>query len=143
MERSSRIEQAFWSAMLGAVWNVGLCSLVDLMTWKLRYFSLEVGVVWTGSLETMLWRGALVGAVTGWWLGSGRAMVLASAAGGLLLAVLHMLWRTLFQYTHLRYAIDLGVTVHFLINGLVVGVVAGVLTRHAFTDSRKQKTEAQ
>lgn len=142
MKRFSQLEQAIWSAVLGAGWNVVLCSLIDLLTWHLRYYSLSVGVVWSVSLETMLWRGAVVGAIVGWWLGHNRAILLASAGGGLLLTLLQALG-SLYQGTFLRYAIDIWVTTHFVLNGLLVGVVAGLLTRHALKASSKRRTEGK
>lgn len=136
----SRLERVIWTAVLGAVWNVILCSLVDLLTWHLRYYSLPVGVVWTVSMEAMLWRGALVGAVVGWWLGVNRTIVLASAGGGLLLALLKTL-ETVAEGTHLRYAIEIRVIAHFIINGLLTGTVAGLLARRALRSSAKQEME--
>ncbi|MGQ9739311.1 MAG: hypothetical protein ACUVRT_15605 [Armatimonadota bacterium] len=142
MKRLPQLEQAIWSAAIGAGWNVVMCSLIDLLTWHLRYYSLPVGVVWSVSLETMLWRGAVVGAIVGWWLGHNRAVFLASVGGGLLLTLLYAVgW--LSQGGFLRYAIDIGVTMHFVLNGLLVGVVAGLLTRYALKASLKQRTEGE
>ncbi|MDW8322455.1 MAG: hypothetical protein RMM08_13940, partial [Armatimonadota bacterium] len=84
----ARWERMLWSAVAGAVWNVGLCSLVDLATWQFRYFSHPLGIVWTGSVETLLWRGALVGALAGWWATGRLAALAASAAGGVLLTAI-------------------------------------------------------
>lgn len=131
-------ERTLWSAAAGAVWNVGLCSLVDLVTWQFRYFSHPLGVVWTGSLETLLWRGALVGALAGWWMTSYRAVLVTSAAGGVLLTVIHMVLLAS-KGTQLRYTLDVYVVLNFVLNALLVGTVSSWLVRRAMREPRAKQ----
>ncbi|GIV15776.1 MAG: hypothetical protein KatS3mg022_1211 [Armatimonadota bacterium] len=134
-----RWEYLLWSAVAGAVWNVGLCSLVDLVTWQFRYFSHPLGIVWTGSVETLLWRGALVGAVAGWWGMKRLTLLVASVAAGVLLAGIHLV-SLVSMGTYLRYALDMRVAINFALNGLLVGTVSGWLVRHAMGKPRGEET---
>lgn len=134
----ARWEYILWSAVAGAVWNVGLCSLVDLVAWQFRYFSHPLSVVWTGSVETLLWRGALVGAIAGWWGTRRLALLVASAAAGVLLAGIYLV-SLVSMGTHLRYALDVRVALHFVLNGLLVGTVSGWLVGLAMGERRGEE----
>ncbi len=134
----ARWERILWSAVAGAVWNVGLCSLVDLITWQFRYFSHPLGVVWTGSVETLLWRGALVGALAGWWTTSYLAVIVASALGGMLLAGIQVV-SLVSMGTYLRYALDGRIALNFVLNGLLVGIVSSWLVRRAMGEPREKE----
>lgn len=140
-----RLEQVLWTVVAGAVCNVVLCSFVSVVMSFGRYFSYPVAVVWVAQLETALWRGAVVGAVIGWWLNSWRATVVASAAGGLVLALLRAV-ATILEGTRLPYVadvVDQWVVMHFVLNGLSVGAVAGWLVRRAGRASRPGREEVQ
>lgn len=126
-------KRILWSAVVAAVWNVGLCSVVDLVAWQLRYFSHPLGVVWTGSVETLLWRGFVVGVLVGWWATSDLVVVAASVAGGIVLAGIHVV-SLVAMGTHLRYALDTRVVISFVLNGLFVGVVSSWLVRCAMKE---------
>lgn len=131
----ARWEYILWSAVAGAVWNVALCSVVDLAAWQFRYFSYPLGVVWTGSIETLLWRGALVGALVGWWAASPHAAIVASAIGGVLLIGAYVV-SLVSMGTYLRYALDVRVALNFMLNGLLVGIVSSWLVRRAMGEPR-------
>jgi hypothetical protein len=87
-----KLRRAFWSAVLAGIWNVVLCSAVNLVLWRFRYYTSATGIVWMSDAETLLWRGALVGVIVGWRPLRAVASVFASALGGVVLAMLLSIW---------------------------------------------------
>jgi len=133
-----KLRRAFWSAVLAAVWNVVLCSAVNLVLWRFRYYTAAAGIVWMSDAETLLWRGALVGAVVGWRPLGVVTSVFASALAGVALAILLSIWWIAFGIHHLQYAIDAPVYLHFTINGLLVGVPTNLVIGRILSERKEE-----
>ncbi len=133
-----RLKRPFWSAMLAAVWNVVLCSAVNLAMWHLRYHTSGASIVWMADAETLLWRGALVGVIVGRRPMGTMASALASALGGVVLAMLLSIWWIAFGTHHLPYAIDTPVYLHFIINGLLVGVPTNLVIGRILSERKEE-----
>jgi hypothetical protein len=133
-----KLRRAFWSAVLAGIWNVVLCSAVNLVLWRFRYYTSATGIVWMSDAETLLWRGALVGVIVGWRPLRAVASVFASALGGVVLAMLLSIWWIAFGTHHLPYAIDTPVSLHFIINGLLVGVPTNLVIGRILSERKEE-----